>query len=72
MTIKTEEDHALLITEQELITLAGTDGAVGCQVADYHPNLATDGYPVAATARRHVIDGNSRTAHVTAEDGYPG
>ncbi|WP_115790399.1 hypothetical protein [Arthrobacter silvisoli] len=53
----------------ELHPLTGAEGmiATAVQMADYYLNQAPDGFPAAATARRHFNDGTSRAVHVKAE-----
>lgn len=53
----------------ELHPITGAEGMVttAVQMADYYLNQAPDGFPAAATARRHFDDGTSRAVHVKAE-----
>ncbi|MFF2841864.1 hypothetical protein [Paenarthrobacter sp. NPDC057981] len=53
----------------ELHPITGAEGMVttAVQMADYYLNQAPDGFPAAATTRRHFDDGTSRAVHVKAE-----
>lgn len=53
----------------ELHPITGSEGMVttAIQMADYYLKQAPDGYPAAATTRRHFKDGTSRAVHVKAE-----